>query len=88
MDEKDLPLRIEGETLDDICENFVRQIAGDALFRRENSSLKDSIEEQKQNEMLCKKIAALEAKIKKEKQPRKKFWLVQELRKLKETREP
>lgn len=88
MNEKDLPLKIEGDSLDDIYENFVRQIAGDSLGRKENSSLKDSIEEQKQNEMLCKKIAALEAKIKKEKQPRKKFWLVQELRKLKETREP
>ncbi len=87
MDEKDLPLRIEGDTLDDVYENFVRQIAGDTLGRRENSSLKDSIEEQKLNEILDKKITALEGKIKREKQPRKKFWLVQELRKLKETRE-
>ena len=49
MDEDDLPVHLEGLTLDAIYENFVRQ------------------------------IAALEAKIRKEQQPRKKFELVQKV---------
>ena len=79
MDEDDLPVHLEGLTLDAVYENFVRQIAGDALGVGENTSLKDSVEQQKQREQLEKQIVALEAKIRKEKQPKKKFELVQEL---------
>ena len=79
MDEDDLPVHLEGLTLDAVYENFVRQIAGDVLGAGERSSLKDSVEQQKQREQLEKQIAALEAKIRKEKQPKKKFELVQEL---------
>ena len=43
-------------------------------------TLKESVEHQKQREQLGKQIAALEAKIRKEKQPKKKYELVQELR--------
>lgn len=43
-------------------------------------TLKESVEHQKQREQLEKQIAALEAKIRKEKQPKKKYELVQELR--------
>ena len=45
-------------------------------------TLKESVEHQKQREQLEKQIAALEAKIRKEKQPKKKFELVQQLRSL------
>ena len=79
LDEDDLPVHLEGLTLDAVYENFVRQIAGDALGVGENTSLKDSVEQQKQREQLEKQIVALEAKIRKEKQPKKKFELVQEL---------
>ena len=72
-------MHLEGLTLDAVYENFVRQIAGDALGAGESTSLKDSVEQQKQREQLEKQIAALEAKIRKEKQPKKKFELVQEL---------
>ena len=44
----------------------------------------ESIEQQKQREQLEKQIVALEAKIRKEKQPRKKFELVQNIKVLKE----
>ena len=83
LDEDDLPVHLEGLTLDAVYENFVRQIAGDALGTGESASLKDSVEQQKQREQLEKQIAALEAKIRKEKQPKKKFELVQELKKIK-----
>ena len=83
LDEDDLPVHFEGLTLDAVYENFVRQIAGDVLGTGESTSLKDSVEQQKQREQMEKQIAALEAKIRKEKQPKKKFELVQELKKIK-----
>ena len=83
LDEDDLPVHLEGLTLDAVYESFVRQIAGDALGTGESTSLKDSVEQQKQREQLEKQIAALEAKIRKEKQPKKKFEMVQELQKIK-----
>ena len=76
-------MHLEGLTLDAVYENFVRQIAGDALGTGESASLKDSVEQQKQREQLEKQIAALEVKIRKEKQPKKKFEMVQELQKIK-----
>ena len=76
-------MHLEGLTLDAVYENFVRQIAGDVLGTGESASLKDSVEQQKQREQMEKQIAALEAKIRKEKQPKKKFELVQKLQKLK-----
>ena len=85
MDEDDLPVHLEGLTLDAVYENFVRQIAGDVLGAGESTSLKDSVEQQKQREQLEKQIAALEAKIRKEKQPKKKFELVQQAKVLQKT---
>lgn len=75
-------MHLEGLTLDAVYENFVRQIAGDALGTGESASLKDSVEQQKQHEQLEKQVAALEAKIRKEKQPKKKFELVQQMKAL------
>ena len=83
LDEDDLPMHLDGLSLDAVYENFVRQIAGDALGAGESTSLKDSVEQQKQREQLEKQIVALEAKIRKEKQPKKKFEMVQELQKIK-----
>jgi len=83
LDEDDLPVHLEGLSMDAVYENFVRQIAGDVLGAGERSSLKDSVEQQKQREQLEKQIAALEAKIRKEKQPKKKFELVMQEKTLK-----
>lgn len=80
MEEAALPLRIEGLSMDAVYENFVRQIAGASLETGE--TLKESIESQKQKEKIQKQIAALEAKIRNEKQPKKKFELVEEIHKL------
>ena len=79
LDKDDLPVHLEGLTLDAVYENFVRQIAGDVLVEENGTTLKESIEQQKQREQLEKQIAVLEAKIRKEKQPRKKFEMVQQL---------
>ena len=83
LDEDDLPVHLDGFTLDAVYENFVRQIAGDVLVEENGTTLKESIEQQKQREQLEKQIVALEAKIRKEKQPKKKYELAQKLQKLK-----
>ena len=82
LGEDDLPVHLDGLTLDAVYENFVRQIAGDVLVEENGTTLKESIEQQKQREQLEKQIAALEAKIRKEKQPKKKFELVQQMKSL------
>ncbi len=82
LDEDDLPVHLEGLALDAVYENFVRQIAGDVLAEENGTTLKDSVEQQKQREQLEKQIAVLEAKIRKEKQPKKKFELAQQMKAL------
>lgn len=84
MDESELPLRLEGLTLDAVYENLIRQIAGLALDSGENTTLKESIGQRKKREQIEKQIAVLEVKIRKEKQPKKKFEVVQEIRALQE----
>lgn len=79
MDEDSLPVHLEGLSMDAVYENFVRQIAGGALADENSTTLKESIEQKKQREQIEKQIATLEAKIRKEKQPKKKFELVQHL---------
>ena len=80
--EEDLPLHLEGLTIDAVYENLIRQIAGDSLTGDESTTLKESVEQQKQREQLEKQIAALEAKMKKEKQLNRKMELKAEIKKL------
>ena len=84
MDEDSLPVHLEGLSMDAVYENFVRQIAGETLAEENGNTLKESVEQQKQREQIEKQIAALEAKIRKEKQPKKKFELYQAVEILKE----
>lgn len=83
MPEEELPIRLEGLDMDAAYENFVRQTAGERLSNG-GETLKESVEREKQAAQIQKKIAELEAKIRKEQQPRKKFELARELRKLRE----
>ena len=76
MPERDVVLRLEGLSMDAVYENLVRRIAGDALDGQ-SASLKESVAEQGRRERIEKQIAALEAKIRREKQPKRKFELVQ-----------
>ena len=84
LDEDDLPVHLDGLSLDAVYENFVRQIAGEVLADKNGTTLKESVEQQKQREQIEKQTATLEAKIRKEKQPKKKFELVQKLSAMKD----
>ena len=82
--EEELSLHLEGLTIDAVYENFIRQIAGGQLTGSENTTLKESVEQQKQREQIEKQIAALEAKMKKEKQLNRKMELKAEIKKRKQ----
>jgi len=81
LDKLQLPLT--GLNLDAVYENYVRQIAGDAINTDSSESLKDAVEREKRKKKLEKKIAALEAKIRKEKQLNRQLEMNLELKNLK-----
>lgn len=85
LPETELPLKVEGLSVDKVYENFVRQIAGDALRSEEGKteSLKESVERDNRRQELEKQIAALQTKVRKEKQLNKQVQLNAELKKLK-----
>lgn len=83
FDEKDLLLQMEGLSVDVIYENFVRQIAGEYLNKQSKETLKQSIANADEKVKLQKQIAALENRIRKEKQFNKKIELNTELKRLK-----
>ena len=78
----EVALRLEGLSMDAVYENLVRRIAGEALGDARTSTLRESVAAQGRRERIGKQIATLEAKIRREKQPKKKFELVQELKAL------
>ena len=82
--EEELPLHLEGLTIDAVYENLIRQIAGDSLSSGESITLKESVEQQKHREQMEKQIATLEVKMKKEKQLNRKMELKAEIKKLKQ----
>ena len=82
LPESELPLKIDGLNLDQVYENFVRQIAGDALRTERAETLKDSVERDARRQKLQKKIAALEKKVRREKQLNKQVQLNAELKQL------
>lgn len=67
-DASDLPLQVDGLTLDQVYENFLRQVSGGRLQANSGSDLKESIEREKRRQALEKQIAVLQGKIKREKQ--------------------
>lgn len=85
LPEEALPIRIEGLTIDKVYENFVRQIAGQALKMEGErpESLKESVERDNRRRELERQIAALQAKIRKERQLNKQVQMSAELRSLK-----
>lgn len=80
LPETEIPLKIEGLNIDKVYENFVRQIAGEALQTEKNESLKDSVERDDKRQQLEKQIAALRVKVRKEKQLNKQMKLNAELK--------
>lgn len=85
LPEDELPLKVEGLSVDKVYENFVRQIAGDALRSEtgKTESLKESVERDNRRQELEKQIASLQTKVRKEKQLNKQVQLNAELKKLK-----
>ena len=73
------PPRLNGNDLDAVWENYVRQLAG---FAENGTTLAEQAETAEQCEKLVKQIAALEKKAASEKQPRRKWELVEKVKQL------
>ena len=80
--ESELPLKVDGLSIDKVYENFVRQIAGDALQGESAESLKESVERDARRQELQKQITALQAKVRKEKQLNKQVQLNADLKRM------
>ena len=80
--EESLPLCLEGLTMDAAYENFVRQTAGEALAANGGETLKESVERSQQAEQLRKKIAALENRMRRERQLNRQMEIRAELKKI------
>lgn len=86
QDEAALSLRLEGLTLDAVYENLVRQIAGTSLkcgIGNEELSLGETIALNEKREKLQKEIARLEKLAWAEKQPKKKYEIMQKIQRIK-----
>ena len=83
LTDQELPLKVDGLNIDTVYENFVRQIAGDALNSENTETLKESVERDARRQELQKQIAALQAKVRKEKQLNKQVQLNAELKRVK-----
>lgn len=83
LTEQELPLKVDGLNIDTVYENFVRQIAGDALRSESPETLKESVERDARRQEMQKQIAALQAKVRKEKQLNKQVQLNAELKRVK-----
>lgn len=84
MDKDALPLKLEGLSVDSVYENFVRQIAGDALAATTSGeTLKEAVDRDEKRQALQTQIAKLKKKIKSEKQLNKQMELNAQLKKLK-----
>lgn len=68
MPEDELALSIDGLNMDAVYESLVRQIAGETLQADSGVSLKESVARDEEKEQIKKRIAALEAKRRREKQ--------------------
>ena len=83
MNEDNLPLKLEGLSIEAVYENFVRQVAGNRLKAKENSeSLKKSVTRDEEKQSLQKQIDNLKAKIRKEAQLNRQMEMNSELKEL------
>ena len=83
MPADELQLRIDGLNMDTVYESIARQIAGDKLLSESGESLKESVERDEQKKQLEKQIAALESKMRREKQLNRQMEMNAELKRLK-----
>lgn len=80
MLEDELTLEIDGLNLDAVWDNFIIQVGGVEL--EQGNSLNEQIAVDERKEKLIKEIEKLEKQARNEKQPKKKFELVQRIRTL------
>lgn len=85
MSQDELPLKLEGLDLDAAYENFVYQIAGDRLSAEADVSLEEAVQRDERRKKIEIEIARLEKQARAEKQPKKKFELVQQINRLRDT---
>ncbi len=83
MEEPGIMLRLDGLNMDQVYENFVRQIAGEILKIENEGSLKESVGRDAQRKQLEKQITVLQTKIRKEKQLNKQIQMNAEVKRLK-----
>lgn len=82
MEQSALPLKLDGLNTDKVYENFVRQIAGKTLSGM-GETLRESVERDERRKELQKQIAALQVKVRREKQLNKQVELNGQLKLLK-----
>lgn len=83
LEAENLPVKMEGLSIDIVYENYVRQIAGEQLGKSNaGESLKDSVEKDLQKQSLEKQIVSLKTKLKKEKQFNKQVELNNGIKKI------
>jgi hypothetical protein len=77
-----LPLEVDGLSLDAVYENFVRQVAGDALGGDKSERLQETVRRENARQKLERQIAKLESRMAKEKQFNRKVALNAEIKDL------
>lgn len=80
--EDQLEFHLDGLNMDAVYENLVRQVAGDALQAESGESLK-AVQRDERRKQLEKQIAALERKIRKERQLNRQMEMNARLKRLK-----
>ena len=80
MARESLPLKLDGMDLDAVWENLVTQVGG--IVIEDGNSLVEQIADNVQKAKLEKEIARLEKMARNEKQPKKKFEIVQQIQRL------
>lgn len=87
LSEVEIPLSIEGLTLDEVYENFLRQVAGSALSQSSaTETLQESVEREQEITALDQELKRLEAAKKKAVQFKRKVEINNEIKKLKRKR--
>jgi len=86
LSQEHLHILIIGMTLDEVFDNFVRQINA-SLPDVSGQSLRESLENQKQRERIQRQIDVLSKKMRAEKQPHKEFELFQQIKGLQRQQE-
>ena len=83
LNEGEVELTLDGLSIDDVYENFVRNIAGDVLSDNKEESLEDAVAREEEIALLNKRIEKLKTKVRREKQFNRQMEYNKELKQLK-----